>query len=134
MDFAGHFEMPGRRNINNPNAGEYIAASGYGYNDDTVIQNIWNGTYANSANDNVIIYPNPAEDFINIKFVNSQAGKLYYKIINVLGITVSEGEIASIVSTAINTSNLVPGVYFIRIYDDEKGIIVNKKFFKNTAN
>ncbi|MCF8298309.1 MAG: T9SS type A sorting domain-containing protein [Saprospiraceae bacterium] len=91
-----------------------------GYND------IWFGkfTYSTSVNQkfnpdwNISIYPNPADDFINIniqgniKFQEIWITDLYGKIVKPLNII-------DITSNRINISELAKGVYFINVSTDK---------------
>lgn len=77
--------------------------------------------------DEVSIYPNPVNDFINIKTKKLNIDN--YEIIDVYGCKVRDLKILNNNIININTKYLMQGVYFIKLYT-KKGIIV-KKFVKN---
>jgi len=87
----------------------------------TVIYKTYKGVYTqilnNQEKNDIIIYPNPATDFINIDL---QELNRYYTI-NILD---SMGQVVKTIniepnkkSFSINISNLTPGIYFLQIND-----------------
>lgn len=65
----------------------------------------------NNIQDNINIYPNPSDDFINIEIENGNENAESIEIINDLGITV----INSTFRNKIDVSKLSPGLYLIKI-------------------
>ena len=78
-----------------------------------------------SNNDKVVIYPNPANDNINIDVKN------YNEIIitDISGKVVMNLDSASIQNNTIDISNLSNGIYFVTINSDDSSI--TKKLIKN---
>jgi hypothetical protein len=62
--------------------------------------------------ENFTIYPNPAQDAVSINFQN--ANRL--EVLNLLGQTVYSENIEGMTSTIMNTTRLVNGVYFVKLY------------------
>jgi len=85
-------------------------------------------------NTNIIIYPNPANDFVNIQLEANNNSKTTIELYNVLGSLLFYQEYTntdnSNPSLFINTTNLKNGVYIISVKDDEnsmqKRLIINK--------
>ncbi len=68
-----------------------------------------------NAMENFTVYPNPAHDAVSINFEN--ANRL--EVINLLGQTVYSENIEGITSTNVNTSGLVNGLYFVKLYTNK---------------
>ncbi len=78
----------------------------------------------------ILIYPNPANDIINIKMENSEQKVTSLSIRNQLGVTVHEQKSILSSDLMIDISKLAQGVYFINI-SFEKGAAVNRKIIIN---
>jgi|GEM_PF-2008748 PKD repeat protein len=92
-----------------------------------------NVTGINSINvnsDAVKVYPNPAEQMLNVKFNYSQAGLAEISVTDVTGRIImaqsAEVNIGSLIS--LNVSGLTPGVYFVAI--KSKTSVQQMKFIK----
>ena len=72
---------------------------------------------------NVELFPNPANDVLNITKVSNNAT---FAIYNVAGQSISKGKVTN---NKVNVSSLAKGVYFIEI--SEKGATSKLKFIKN---
>lgn len=73
---------------------------------------------ANNTLSNVVVYPNPAKDNINLNFVNENAENVSYQIINVIGQTVREQNIPSAKGETlynVNLNGMESGIYFIKL-------------------
>lgn len=81
-------------------------------------------TIENSNFDNIVIYPNPSKDFINIKGLNGES-TMSYSIYDMTGRLVLQGYISQ--NSEISISSLKDGIYVISI-DVEKPI--KSKFVK----
>lgn len=64
--------------------------------------------------DNILVYPNPSNNTI---FIQSNQKIKRFEIFNLLGQT--EKNIQPLNGNKINISSLVPGVYYIKLYDDD---------------
>lgn len=73
---------------------------------------------------NILVYPNPVKDFINVK-VKENSAELTFKILNLNGQKLAEGKI---VNGKINTAYLVPGNYVLMI--NGKNLNHTQKFIK----
>ena len=65
--------------------------------------------------ENFTIYPNPAQDAVSINFQN--ANRL--DVLNLLGQTVYSENIEGMTSTIMNTTGLVNGVYFVKLFTNK---------------
>lgn len=75
------------------------------------------------------IYPNPATGYIKVEFTENLTGDLTIQVINLVGEIFSEKKGQSISSTYFNLLDYDPGIYFLRIINNES--IYSKKFIKN---
>ena len=76
--------------------------------------------------DDIIVYPNPANDFITIVETFQKTSHITeYMIINILGETVLSGPITS-ETHQIDISNLKNGVYLVKIAEKTIKLVVNK--------
>jgi hypothetical protein len=72
------------------------------------------------------IYPNPANDVINIKFTNVKDQKVALEVISVTGQQLRYREFFAVAGTStenINVTTLPEGIYFLRIIDEEEVLI-----------
>ncbi len=87
----------------------------------------------NSPDFNIVIYPNPSSDLLNIDFQSMKNGNYKIEFVNMLGQTTFEKAFniqSSDYKLKTNVSKFVKGVYQINIYYDNH-VIVNKKFVVN---
>jgi hypothetical protein len=70
---------------------------------------------------NFTAYPNPASDYFNLKVENYNNENLSYKLFDVYG-KLQENEKVSGNKTTISMINKVPGVYILKIIDNQKEI------------
>jgi hypothetical protein len=73
----------------------------------------------------ILIYPNPATDFVRLKIVNYEVQNLRYQLYDINGILLQdnkiEGEEASIVM-----SNYEPSTYLLKVTDSNKTVKIFK--------
>lgn len=86
------------------------------------------GTSSFDVFETVSIYPNPANDVLNISLGDTTDLPEAYSIYNNLGQLIAQKTISSNVDLSINTSNLNTGVYFIRI--EKESAVKTLKFLK----
>ena len=86
----------------------------------TVVLDVESVTY----DENVDVYPNPATNYITVKYDDIQTVEIY----NSVGMRVSAQKVAA-TEVNVDVADLSGGVYFIRIVDG-KGDIVVRKFIK----
>ena len=72
---------------------------------------------------NVMAYPNPATDYLTVKVENYETANLRYMVFDINGKLLQTIK-ATGTETRIQTSNLVPAGYFVKIYDKQKEIKV----------
>lgn len=80
-----------------------------------------------ALNNNILLFPNPFEDTINISQKNSNSQNVTAKIYNVLGAKIYQSTIKN--GGKVNLSHLNNGVFIIEITIDNK--ITRKKIIKN---
>ncbi|RZK12445.1 MAG: T9SS type A sorting domain-containing protein [Flavobacterium sp.] len=76
----------------------------------------------------VSIYPNPANDVLNISLGDAGDLPSAYSIYNNLGQIIAQKKVASNADLSINTSDLSSGIYFIRI--EKETAVKTLKFVK----
>ena len=89
-------------------------------------------TYIEQARDIKLIcsvYPNPASEFLILKFEDYTHGSLSYKLFDANGILLKSNRLKSN-ETTIPMANLCPAIYFIKITDNDK-VIKTFKIIKN---
>ena len=67
---------------------------------------------------NVIVYPNPAKDNINLNFVNENAENASYEMVNVIGQTIRTQNIPVVKGETlynVNLNGIESGIYFIKL-------------------
>ncbi len=83
----------------------------------------------NEINDEILIYPNPTTDYINIEFSTVKENNAVISIYNVLGKRVLSQEISKGISlTQLNLSGCNAGVYFLSIDDGIR--VISKRISK----
>jgi hypothetical protein len=81
--------------------------------------NMTQGIIENSRKENLFsVYPNPANNLLNISFSEDQNLKQQIQILNSIGVLVNEVLVTS--STQINVSELANGLYLVRLKDDAR--------------
>lgn len=83
----------------------------------------------NSTEKKIVVYPNPAKDMVKIKVTLNRNANSFYtgEIINVSGQKIVDIEFYQNSCTA-DVSQLTPGLYFVKIIDDEEHIYYQKLF------
>lgn len=83
--------------------------------------------------ENISIFPNPSSNFINIQFINIDTDLLSFTIFDVYGKKIIElkrkAEQEGLISEKINISDLIAGLYFLRI--ESKNIEKTIKIIKH---
>ncbi len=112
---------------NNSGAVHYYRSYVISYNfiKDTVYEYVTTGLY-NNLLDSTVIYPNPAYNELNIKTDKN----IRYEIYNETGALVMKGIVQS-TNTALDVSNLIRGIYLIKL-EDEQGKMNTLKFIVNS--
>lgn len=67
----------------------------------------------------ILIYPNPANNFVTINFSNSDVEPIKISVVDGIGRTMITQEEVSVGTTLLKTSSLVPGIYWIHISTDD---------------
>ena len=69
----------------------------------------------------ISVYPNPTSDFLKLKVENYKVENLSYQLYDINGGLLQNGDIVS-KETVIQTGNLLPAAYYLRIIDNEKEV------------
>lgn len=83
-----------------------------------------------SGDINMDVYPNPANDVLYLHAKNKINDELQYVIIDKIGRTVLSGDVNSGNKTSIDVNNLIPGMYMIKIFNQDAHVHMNMKFTK----
>jgi len=78
------------------------------------------------SDDNVVLYPNPAKDDLNVVF-SSDLGVKNIAVYNLIGKIVNIYKVAGN-SAKLNLNNAPSGIYFVRLLDAQGRIIATRKF------
>ena len=127
------FEGPDMANlITEPNAFSDIYIARFStYSGDYRIDAIPNDSTFGFENNNICIYPNPAENYINIKINLSDTSDIIINIYDIMGRKLLNINKQNIIKEFINydISGFTKGLYFITIIANNKQYV--KKIFKN---
>ena len=77
----------------------------------------------------IVVYPNPATDFIKLKIENHEVQNLRYQLYDINGSLLQDNKVESN-ETIIVMSNLVSATYFLKVTDKNK-VIKTFKIIKN---
>ena len=77
----------------------------------------------------IMVYPNPATDFVKLKIENYEVQNLRYQLYDINGSLLQDNKIVGN-ETNIVISNYVPAVYFLKVSDNNK-VIKAFKIIKN---
>lgn len=78
------------------------------------------------TDDNVVIYPNPAKDDLNILF-DGNSGVKNIAVYNLIGKVVNVYKVNGS-SAKLNVSSIPSGIYFVRLLDTQGRIVATRKF------
>lgn len=81
------------------------------------------------AADDVLIYPNPTNDFFTIEISDDMNGQLRYELFSLTGKVVLSNEMMETTNTA-DLSTLTNGVYLCKIFN-QNGLIITERIVKN---
>jgi hypothetical protein len=87
--------------------------------------NLSNVTFNNLT---INIYPNPVDDFLNIDFKEINNNVITIQLVNTLGQVLIEEKTKN-ESVTLNLTNIVNGIYFIKVMENEK-VLAFKKIVK----
>src|SRR5690606_5462758 len=113
----------GEVNVQELNAGNILLSEGFISSDFGETLNIG---YEDSIGNQLLLYPNPAKDFVTI--TNLPHGETQIKVFDLSGKEVFSKHINS-ETTIINTTNFANGVYLLRI--NYNGNVAHKKLVVN---
>lgn len=77
----------------------------------------------------MVVYPNPAQDFVKLTIKNYEAQNLKYQLYDINGSLIKDNKVEGN-ETSISMQNLLPSVYFLKVTDNNK-VIKNFKIIKN---
>lgn len=113
------------RFVDSTNVEVYLTSQSLGILKDNITLDFLGNSDLNNLKDNVSIYPNPTQNFINIK-LDKTVSKFKASLCNAAGQILLTTENRS----SLNISNLNSGVYFLTIIP-ENGKSITKKIIKN---
>lgn len=106
-----------------------LKESGATYEKDiTFIINKWTTGISNinSANDNIVLYPNPARSELNVNFENTSNVKTI-AIYNLVGKQISTYRVSG-KSAKLDIEKIPSGIYFVRLADNTGRVITTRRF------
>jgi spore coat protein CotH len=105
--------------------GDFMAQhTTHGYSNNTAVAN------RNVAGEiDLLVYPNPADDFLNVRFPGAAAGAMQVDVYAVTGRKVFSNPEVNTSALELDLSSLTPGFYFLRVRDAE-GKLGTVKFAK----
>ena len=86
------------------------------------------GAVATKSSDNVVLYPNPVRDDLNIVFTGMNEVKSL-GIYNLIGKQVSAYKVNG-TSASVNVENMPAGIYMLRLMDGQGHVVAVRKFNK----
>ncbi len=85
---------------------------------------IGDGTHGITNNSELLVSPNPAEEFVNISFGNSVSGRIV--IFDLRGKEVFRSEIEKVKNLRIDTGEIPSGVYIVKVVSENS--VMSAKF------
>ena len=77
----------------------------------------------------IVVYPNPAHDFVKLKIKNYKVENLRYQLYDINACLIKDNKVEGN-ETSISMQNLVPSVYFLKVTGNNK-VIKTFKIIKN---
>jgi len=78
-------------------------------------------------NNEVVLFPNPTHDFVNIKLASSDKKMKHIRIIDISGRIITEYTLEHTSSLKLNTNNLENGIYLIQVTTTDNKALRNKR-------
>ena len=78
-------------------------------------------------NNEVVLFPNPSNDFVNVKLTSSDKKIKHIRIIDINGRIITEYTPKHINSIKLNTNNLENGIYLIQVTTSDNKVLRHKK-------
>lgn len=79
-----------------------------------------------SSSDDVVLYPNPARNELNVTY-NAKAGVKTIAVYNLIGKQMAAYKVGA-TSAKLNIDNIPSGIYFVRLMDGNGKVIATRKF------
>lgn len=79
------------------------------------------------SEDNVVIFPNPARDYVNVLF-SAEAGVKNIALYNLIGKAVMVYRVQGSNSAKLELDNVASGVYFLRLMNAQGNVIATRRF------
>ena len=83
----------------------------------------------NSMDANVVLYPNPAHNEVNLVY-NTTADVKNIAVYNIIGKVIAVYKVTENNSANLNLENLPSGIYFARLINSQGNVVVTRKFTK----
>ncbi len=85
-----------------------------------------NVTNVTNAGDNIILYPNPARDEVNVVY-DANADVKNIVVYNTIGKVMNVYKVTGN-SANLNIESVPPGIYFVRLFNSNGNVVVTRKF------
>ncbi len=83
----------------------------------------------NKSSDDIILYPNPAHDELNVVYDASSDIK-NIAVYNIIGKVLTVYKVTNNNSANLNIENIPSGIYFVRLINSHGDVVVTRKFTK----
>ena len=83
----------------------------------------------NNAENDIVLYPNPAHDEVNIVYDPNNDIKNIV-VYNIIGKALSVYKTTNNTSANLNVENIPSGIYFVRLFNSHGDVVVTRKFTK----
>lgn len=76
--------------------------------------------------DKVVVFPNPASDFINIRPVQTKDNDVRFDLFDVLGNLVKSATLPAMIGLRLDVSTLPVGTYYYRVSDNDRELLTKR--------
>jgi len=98
---------------------------------ETFVINKWPTAVSNvnNADNNIVLYPNPAHDEVNVVY-DENADIKNIAVYNIIGKVMAVYKVTNNTSANLNLENIPSGIYFVRLINSHGDVVVTRKFTK----
>ena len=86
-------------------------------------------TNINNPENNIVLYPNPAHDEVNVVY-DQGADVKNIAVYNIIGKVLAVYKVTNNTSANLNLENIPSGIYFVRLINSHGDVVVTRKFTK----
>jgi hypothetical protein len=76
--------------------------------------------------DKVVVFPNPASDFINIRPIQTKDNDVYFELFDVLGNQLKSATLPAMIGLRMDVSTLPVGTYYYRVSDSDRELLTKR--------